>query len=136
LRGAPPRRTAASESTRGALMDETPVREFTTAVPRWSPHVAPIRLENATEAQQEALKVTPSNTEVSDYMLVLAHDPESLKQRNPPFTEIMYGPGGASRSDRELGSVAASAINRCIYCTAVHSSRYISLTERVDVIEQ
>src|SRR5690606_28375177 len=60
----------------------------------------------------------------------------SLKQRNPLFNEIMYGPGGASRSDRELGSVAASAINRCIYCTAVHSSRYISLTERVDVIEQ
>src|SRR5690606_22653665 len=136
LRGARPRRTAASEPTRGTLMDETPVREFTTAVPRWSPHVAPIRLENATEAQQEALKVTPSNTKVSDYMLVLAHDPESLKQRNPLFNEIMYGPGGLSRADRELGSAAASVVNHCVYCTAVHSSRYIELTDQRDIIER
>lgn len=117
-------------------MPETPIRDFTTQVPRWSPHLTPIRLEDATPIQQEALEVTPSNTKVSDYMLVLAHDPESLKHRNPLFNEIMYGPGGASRADRELGSVAASAINHCVYCTAVHSSRYISLTEREDVIER
>ena len=117
-------------------MDETPVREFTTQVPRWSPHLTPIRLQDATPAQLEALEVTPSNTGVSDYMLVLAHDPESLKHRNPLFNEIMYGPGGLSRADRELGSVAASAVNHCVYCTAVHSKRYIELTEQTDVIER
>jgi len=117
-------------------MDKMRIDDFTTQVPRWSPHLAPIRIEDATAAQREALEITPSNTKVSDYMLVLAHDPESLKHRNPLFNEIMYGHGGASRADRELSSVAASAINHCIYCTAVHASRYISLTERDDIIEQ
>ena len=117
-------------------MHETRIEDFTTQLPRWSPHLTPIRIENATAAQLEALEITPSNTRVSDYMLVLAHDPESLKHRNPLFNEVMYGPSGASREDRELSSVAASAINHCIYCTAVHSSRYISLTEREDIIRQ
>ena len=116
-------------------MDQ-PVREFTVQVPRWQPHIRPIRLEDATPEQQEALEVTPSNTKVSDYMLVLAHDPQSLKHRNPLFNDIMYGPGGLSRADRELGAVGASEVNRCIYCTAVHASRYIALTDQADVIDK
>lgn len=115
--------------------DETPVREFTVQVPRWRPHVRPLRLEEATPEQMEAMQVTPSNTGISDYVLVLAHDPETLKHRNPLFNEIMYGPGGLSRADRELGAVAASEVNRCIYCTAVHASRYISLTDQAEVID-
>lgn len=116
-------------------MDEEPIREFTIAVPQWRPYLDPIRLEDASAAQQEALAITPSNTKVSDYMLVLAHDPESLKHRNPLFNEIMYGPRGLARADRELGSAAASVVNHCVYCTAVHSSRYIELTDQREVIE-
>ena len=114
---------------------DNPIQEFTVQVPRWSPHLQPIRLEDATPEQQEALEVTPSNTKVSDYMLVLAHDPQSLKHRNPLFNTIMYGPGGLSRADRELGAVGASGVNRCIYCTAVHASRYIALTDQPEVID-
>ena len=113
-----------------------PIHEFTIEVPRWSPHLRPLRLEDASPEQQEALEVTPSNTRVSDYMLVLAHDPQSLKHRNPLFNAIMYGPGGLSRADRELGAVGASGVNRCIYCTAVHASRYISLTDQPEVIDR
>jgi uncharacterized peroxidase-related enzyme len=81
------------------------------------------------------MKVTPSNRGVSDYVLTLAHDPESLAVRSPLFNGIMYGRGGLSRAERELGAVGASVVNRCIYCAAVHAERYIQLTKRAEVID-
>ena len=66
------------------------VRKFTRRVPEWRPRVTPVKLEEATEAQLDALSVTPSNTKVSDYVLTLAHDVESLKIRSPLFNAIMY----------------------------------------------
>jgi uncharacterized peroxidase-related enzyme len=100
------------------------IRKFTTRVPQWRPHVTPVDLETATPEQREALKETPSGTKISDYVLVLAHDPEALAARTPLFNGIMYDGGGLSRAERELGAVAASFVNRCIYCAAVHASRY------------
>lgn len=108
--------------------------EFTTQVPEWRPRVKPIELANATPEQLEALQVTPSNTKVSDYVLVLANDVETLKVRSPLFNAIMYGRGGLSRAERELGAVGASVVNRCIYCAAVHASRYNQLTKDETVI--
>ena len=112
------------------------VQEFTTQIPRWSPHVTPISQADATPLQQKSLEVTPSGGAISDYVLVLAHDPETLIHRNPLFNEIMAGSeGGLTRADRELGAVGASEVNRCIFCTAVHSKRYIELTDQAEVIE-
>ena len=79
--------------------------DFKTKVPRWRPRVTPIELEDATPDQLEALKVTPSNTKVSDYVLVLARDSETLRERTPLFNAIMYNRGGMSRAERELGAV-------------------------------
>lgn len=107
---------------------------FTTRVPEWRPRVKPIELAEATPEQLEALQVTPSNTKVSDYVLVLANDVETLKVRSPLFNAIMYGRGGLSRAERELGAVGASIVNRCIYCAAVHASRYNQLTKDETVI--
>jgi uncharacterized peroxidase-related enzyme len=107
---------------------------FTTQVPEWRPRVKPIELAEATSEQLEALQVTPSNTKVSDYVLVLANDVETLKVRSPLFNAIMYGRGGLSRAERELGAVGASIVNRCIYCAAVHASRYNQLTKDETVI--
>ncbi|MCZ6875614.1 MAG: peroxidase-related enzyme [bacterium] len=112
------------------------IRQFTTQVPFWHPYITPIDLESASPEQLEALKVTPSNTKVSEYVLVLAHDPESLQQRTPLFNGIMYNHGGLSRAERELGAVAASVVNRCIYCAAVHSSRYNQLTKDDSVMQR
>ncbi|MDN7131679.1 peroxidase-related enzyme [Halomonas sp. MC140] len=100
------------------------IHKFTTRVPTWRPHVTPIDYEQATPAQREALQETPSNTKISDYVLVLAHDPESLRIRTSLFNGIMYDKGGLAREERELGAVAASVVNRCIYCAAVHAQRY------------
>jgi uncharacterized peroxidase-related enzyme len=110
------------------------LHEFTTKIPEWKPRVKPVELSEATPEQLEALQVTPSNTKVSDYVLVLANDVETLKVRSPLFNAIMYGRGGLSRAERELGAVGASIVNRCIYCAAVHASRYNQLTKDETVI--
>jgi uncharacterized peroxidase-related enzyme len=104
------------------------VRKFTTRVPQWRPHVEPVDLAAATPEQREALKETPSGTKISDYVLVLAHDPAALAARTPLFNGIMYDGGGLGRAERELGAVAASFVNRCVFCAAVHASRYNQLT--------
>lgn len=110
------------------------IHDFTTTVPKWRPRVTPIDLDEATPAQLDALKVTPSNTKVSDYVLTLAHDVETLQVRSPLFNAIMYNRGGLGRAGRELGATAASVVNRCVYCAAVHASRYNQLTKSEDVM--
>lgn len=110
------------------------VHDFTTEIPVWKPYVKPVDLAEASAEQIEALKVTPSNNKVSDYVLVLAHDVETLKHRSPLFNAVMYNRDGLSRAERELGAVGASIVNRCIYCAAVHASRYNQLTKDEDVI--
>ena len=111
------------------------VHEFTTDIPVWKPYVKPLDLAEASPEQLEALKITPSNTKVSDYVLVLAHDVETLKHRTPLFNGVMYNKGGLSRAEREIGAVGASIVNRCIYCAAVHAGRYNQLTKDETVID-
>ena len=112
-----------------------PIMEFTDVGPFWRPRIKPVDLKNATAEQLEAMKVTPSDTGVGEYVLVLAHDPETLNARTPLFNGIMYSHGGLSRQETELGAVACSVYNRCIYCAAVHASRYNQLTKTEDVID-
>jgi uncharacterized peroxidase-related enzyme len=111
------------------------VQEFTADTLVWHPYITPVVFDQATPAQREALKETPSNTKISDYVLVLAHDPQSLGERTPLFNGIMYGRGGLPRAERELGAAEASIVNRCVYCVSVHAARYIQLTKHPAVIE-
>ena len=112
-----------------------PIKNFTTVVPHWQPRVTPVELHNATNEQLDAMKVTVSNTKIGEYTLVLALDPETLQQRTPLFNGIMYGRGGLSRAETELGAVAASVVNQCIYCAAVHANRYNELTKDESLTE-
>ena len=112
------------------------VENFTTQVPVWSPYIRPVELASATPEQLAAMQVTPSNKGVSPYVLTLAHDPESLAVRSPLFNQIMYGKDGLSSAERELGAVGASVVNHCIYCAAVHASRFNNLSKRPDVIDE
>lgn len=111
------------------------VHKFSRNVPEWQPRVTPVRLVDATPAQLEALQVTPSNTRVSDYVLTLAHDVESLKVRSPLFNAIMYDHGGLGRAGRELGAIGASMVNRCVYCAAVHAARHAQLEKSTEVTD-
>ncbi|MDE3832461.1 peroxidase-related enzyme [Sinorhizobium meliloti] len=116
-------------------MSET-VHEFTLEPLDWQPYVKPVKLDEATPEQLEALKVTPSNTKVSNYVLVLANEAEMLAERTPLFNDIMYSEGGLSRGGREIGALAASFVNRCIYCASVHANRYIQLEKRPEVVDE
>ena len=112
------------------------VRKFTRSVPEWRPRVVPVKLEEASEAQLDALSVTPSDTKVSDYVLTLAHDVESLKVRSPLFNAIMYDKGGMRRAEREIGAIGASMVNRCIYCAAVHAARHAQLEGSTEITDR
>lgn len=112
------------------------VHRFTRNVPEWQPRITPVDLAKANPEQLDALKVTPSNTKVSDYVLVLAHDPETLAVRSPLFNGIMYDPGGLSRAERELGAIGASIVNRCIFCAAVHAARHAQLSKDTAVTDE
>ena len=111
------------------------VHRFTDVIPTWSPYVTPVDLATATPEQRAAMQVTPSNKGVSPYVLTLAHDPESLAVRSPLFNLIMYGRDGLAPAERELGALSASVVNRCVYCAAVHASRFNAHTGRSDVVE-
>jgi uncharacterized peroxidase-related enzyme len=110
--------------------------EFTTVVPFWEPRVKPVVLTEATPEQLDAMKVTVSDTKIGNYTLVLALDPETLQQRTPLFNGIMYHHGGLSRAETEFGAVAASVVNECIYCAAVHANRYNQLTKDESVMDR
>jgi uncharacterized peroxidase-related enzyme len=112
------------------------LHKFTKSVPHWRPRVTPVDLATATDEQRDALQVTPSNTKVSEYLLVLAHDPQSLKVRSPLFNAIMYDEGGLSRAERELGAIGAAMVNRCVYCAAVHASRHAQIEKDDTVTDQ
>lgn len=112
------------------------VHEFTVEALDWKPYVRPVDLDTATPEQLDALKVTPSNKKVSAYVLVLANEAETLRERTPLFNDIMYSEGGLSRGGREIGALAASFVNHCIYCAAVHAARYIQLEKRPEVVEE
>ncbi|PHQ71259.1 MAG: alkylhydroperoxidase [Paracoccus sp.] len=112
------------------------ITKFTRNVPHWQPRVKPVNLKEASDEQLDALKVTPSNTKVSEYVLTLAHDVESLKVRSPLFNAIMYDEGGMSRAERELGALAASMVNHCIYCAAVHAARHAQLEKSTEVTDR
>ena len=112
------------------------ITKFTRNVPHWQPRVKPVDLKEASDEQLDALKVTPSNTKVSEYVLTLAHDVESLKVRSPLFNAIMYDKGGMSRSERELGALGASMVNHCIYCAAVHAMRHAQIEKSTEVTDK
>ena len=106
-----------------------PIRSFTTDVPYWRPRITPLDIEEASDEQLEAMKVTTSNTKIGEFTLVLALDPETLLHFTPLINGIMSGQGGLSRPETELGAVSASVVNRSIYCAAAHSNQYNQLTK-------
>lgn len=112
------------------------VHDFTLAPLDWRPYVAPVELDRATPEQLDAMQVTPSNTGVSPYVLVLAHEASMLAERSPLFNDIMYSTGGLSRGGREMGALAASVVNRCIYCAGVHANRHLQLEKRPASIDE
>ncbi|BAI73668.1 hypothetical protein AZL_a01370 (plasmid) [Azospirillum sp. B510] len=119
----------------GPPVPADPAIGFTTDVLDWKPWLPPVVLEEASEEQRLALAVTPSNTAIGAYSLVLAHEPETLLHRTPLFNGIMYAPRGLPRAERELATAVESVLNGCVYCTSVHARRFVELTGGREVVD-
>ncbi|KAA0596134.1 putative peroxidase-related enzyme [Azospirillum lipoferum] len=119
----------------GPPVPADPAIGFTTDVLDWKPWLPPVVLENASEEQRVALAVTPSNTAIGAYSLVLAHEPEALLHRTPLFNGIMYAPRGLPRAERELVTAVESVLNGCVYCASVHARRFVELTGGREVVD-
>ena len=60
-----------------------PIKSFTTAVLSWRPRITPLSIEEASDAQLEAMGVTTSSTNIGEFTLVLALDPQTLVHLTP-----------------------------------------------------
>ena len=110
------------------------LKGFTNATLGWKAWLDVVALDTATAEQLAVLEESHPTAKVSDYYLLLVHQPEVLKQRSVAFNAIMYAPGGMPRAERELGATVASRINGCVYCASVHAQRFEQLAKRTDAI--
>jgi uncharacterized peroxidase-related enzyme len=109
---------------------------FTNESLEWRAWLDTVKVTNATPEQVAVLEESHPKAKVSDYYLLLVHQPEILRQRSIAFNAIMYAPGGLSRAERELGATVVSRVNGCVYCASVHAQRFEQMAKRQDVIAQ
>ncbi len=109
---------------------------FTNATLGWKAWLDVVQLPAATPEQIAVLEASHPQAKVSDYYLLLVHQPRILHERSAAFNAIMYAPGGMPRAERELASTVVSRINGCVYCASVHAQRFEQLAKRNDVIAE
>ena len=102
----------------------------------WQPWTATIAEGESTPEQWQVLDDVVPTMKTNPYYLLLAQDPEPLRQRTGLFNGIMKGEGGSEKSDRELAAVATSRVNGCVYCAAVHASAYNQMTGDSDQMQR
>lgn len=102
----------------------------------WQPWTRTIAETTSTPEQWAVLDEVVPAMKKNPYYLLLAHDPEPLRQRTGLFNGIMKGEGGSALADRELAAVGASRVNGCVYCAAVHAKAYNQMTGDTDQIQR
>lgn len=111
-------------------------RPFTMDSLTWKPWLETIDDIDATPEQIALVKEVAPSVNGRPYYALLAHNGPVLRERTALFNAVMYRPGGARRSDRELAAVATSLVNGCLYCTSVHAQRFAQLTKDSEVIQR
>jgi uncharacterized peroxidase-related enzyme len=109
---------------------------FTNETLEWRSWLEPLDPGEASPLELEVLDESHPQARTSAYYLTLAHQPQMLRHRSAAYNAIMYAPGGLPRAERELGAMAVSVTNGCVYCTSVHAQRYMQLARRPDTVEQ
>ena len=107
---------------------------FTNQTLGWKAWLDVVDASAATPEQVQVLETSHPQAKTSDYYLLLVHEPNILNQRSLTYNAIMYAPGGLNRADRELGALAVSRINGCVYCASVHAQRFEQLAKRNDIV--
>jgi uncharacterized peroxidase-related enzyme len=116
-------------------MAATAQKEFTIEPVEWQAWLETVDPEDATPDQIAVLDESTSSARTSPYYLLLAHDVDVLRQRSRLFNSVMYGQGGLPREDRELGAVATSRVNGCVFCASVHARLFAQLRGETETIE-
>lgn len=114
----------------------SPRQRFSIVPFDWRPWVDTIEQVGPTPEQLAVIDDVVPQHKSNPYYLVLAHDPEPLRHRTGLFNGIMKGAGGGPTSDRELAAVAASRVNGCVYCAAIHAKAYAQQTGESDQIQK
>lgn len=109
---------------------------FTNQTLGWKAWLEVIDVDQASAEQIQILEASHPQAKVSDYYLLLAHEPEILAYRSATYNAIMYAPRGLNRADRELGALTVSCLNGCVYCASVHAQRFEQLAKRNDIIKE
>jgi len=72
---------------------------------------------------------------IPNVLVAYAHRPEKLAVFSAFYNDLMLGPSGLSKVEREMIAVAVSAENRCWYCLVAHGAAVRLLSGRPDLGE-
>lgn len=65
---------------------------------------------------------------IPNVLVAYAHRPEKLRAFSLMYNDLMLGPSGLSKLEREMIAVAVSAQNRCWYCLVAHGAQVRALS--------
>ena len=65
---------------------------------------------------------------VPNVLATYAHRPDKLRAFSLMYNDLMLGPSGLSKLEREMIAVVVSAHNRCWYCQVAHGAQVRSLS--------
>lgn len=102
----------------------------------WAAWLPTLDLADATTEQIAVLEESTPTAKSSPYYLLLVQDVDALRERLRLYNAIMYGKRGLRRADRELGAVATSRVNGCVYCASVHVQRFAQLTKQPEIMQR
>lgn len=73
---------------------------------------------------------------VPNVLRAYAFDIAKLDTFTAIYNDLMLGPSGLSKLDREMIAVVVSAVNRCYYCLVAHGQAVRALSGRPELGEQ
>ena len=65
---------------------------------------------------------------IPNVLVAYAHRPDKLRAFGAMYNDLMLGPSGLSKLEREMIAVTVSAHNRCWYCQVAHGAQVRALS--------
>jgi len=59
---------------------------------------------------------------IPNVLVAYAHRPDKLRAFGAMYNDLMLGPSGLAKLEREMIAVAVSSLNRCWYCQVAHGA--------------
>ncbi|MEE6287914.1 alkylhydroperoxidase domain protein [Georgenia sp. MJ173] len=101
----------------------------------WVPWLEPLAADELTPRHLDGL--VEESRIASPYFRLLARDPEVLGSRTRLDNDIFYNEdGGLPRPEREIAAAAASRVNGCVFCAAIHARFATRLSKRGDDVDR